>query len=288
MNIRYGLLLAGLGLVAIPALAGTKLSGPHYNLNIIGVENSKKSDMTDSNRHTIFVPLVSKTTGKSSNDGFAPDGSVIAGTTIVDSKIWLLPGDDFQVCDGNGFDEAYSCAGELMSDKKGAVFQLPCNTNLDGEFAYFDTNGDGVDDPVPLDHMVGCNYVATTDGTEVPVAETDVVPTANYAVWARALGTPGGSATVTTCATVAGELQCSLENTVQTRSTGRSTFTDVTNELTSLVVSYCDGTILDDGSCDGRVIYERVALFAGDTYDWFWNYANNGLRLAQLRFYEVE
>jgi len=293
MKMRYGLLLVGLSLTALPALAGntdngTKLNGPHYNLNIIGVENPKKADLTGSNRHTIFVPLYSKTTGQTSKSGFAPDGSVIPGTAIVDSKIWLLPGDDFQVCDGNGFDEAYNCSGELMSDKIGAVFQLPCNTNLDGEYAYFDTNGDGIDEKVPLDYMVSCNYVATMDGTQIPVEETDVVPTANYAVWARALGTPGGSATVTTCATVAGELECSLENTVQTRSTGKSTFTDVTNELTSLVVSYCDGEILQDGTCDGRVIYERIALFAGDTYDWFWNYANNGLRLAQLRFYEMD
>jgi len=35
------------------------------------------------------------------------------------------------------------------------------------------------------------------------------------------------------------------------------------------------------------VDWTRIALFAGNTQDWFWNYDNNGLRLAQLRFYEL-
>ena len=37
----------------------------------------------------------------------------------------------------------------------------------------------------------------------------------------------------------------------------------------------------------GDVDWTRVALFAGNTQDWFWNFDNNGLRLAQLRFYEL-
>src|SRR5436309_16112070 len=32
-------------------------SGPHYNLNIIGVPKTKTADMTNSDGHTIFVPL---------------------------------------------------------------------------------------------------------------------------------------------------------------------------------------------------------------------------------------
>jgi hypothetical protein len=83
--------------------------GTHYNLNIIGVENPKNDPMTGSDRHTIFVALGSK-------------------SSAVTSKIYLTPG-DFQVCDGNAFDAAYNCAGTQVQSQ-GAVFQLPCNTNI--------------------------------------------------------------------------------------------------------------------------------------------------------------
>ena len=298
-TLGFSPLLAGIALTmtTLPALAGNGApSGAHYNLNIIGVENAKKADMTGSNRHTIFVPLYSKTTGVNSTDG----------TVIVDSKIWLTPGADFKVCDGNGFDLAYGCPYdgfdedwngdyvndkgdlvEMASRKEGAVFQLPCNTNLMG---FWDSDDDGKIEDNGDDNaveLINCNEtVDTTTGDIVPVDETDVVPVASYQVWARALGQPGGSATVTTCATVQGEIECSLENTVQTRTQGPSGFTEVTNELTSLLVNYC--TVYDEfGDCTTETL-TRVALFAGETKDWFWNYDNKGLRLAQLRFYEVE
>ena len=38
-------------------------SGPHYNLNIIGVDKAKKPNMVGTNGHTIFVPLKSTKTG---------------------------------------------------------------------------------------------------------------------------------------------------------------------------------------------------------------------------------
>src|SRR5207253_4661976 len=101
---------------------------------------------------------------------------------------------------------------------------------------------------------------------------------ASYEVWARALGKPGGSVTITTCATdpTTGEVLCSAESTLNslTRKSGKQTFTNVTNELTSIVVSF-----------DGGSRYQRMALFSGGFYDFFWQYANSGLRLLQLRFY---
>jgi hypothetical protein len=65
-----------------PAVAqvGKGLSGPHYNLNIIGVPKGKNPDMTNTNGHTIFLPLT--------------------GTT----KIYYVAGDEFQVLDRNGTD----------------------------------------------------------------------------------------------------------------------------------------------------------------------------------------
>ena len=219
--------LASLALLVFlvgPAYAGDgngAPSGAHYNLNIIGVDKGKTSPMTGSDRHTIFVAL-------------GRDGSVT-------SRIYLTPG-DFQVCDGNAFDAAFDCNGNQIQSQ-GAVFQLPCNTNIPADI--------------------------TCDGGTV---------SASYQVWGRALGQPGGSAVITTCATdpLTTEVVCSTENTLDvfTRRAGKSTFRNVTNELTSLVADI-----------NGDGVLERVALFAGGLEDFFWQFDNHGLRLAQLRFY---
>jgi hypothetical protein len=310
-------------LMAGPVLAGNGApSGAHYNLNIIGVSKGKTAKMTGSNRHTIFVPLKSKKSGYYSKPNFDGSGTGVQ-TAIVDSKIWLVPGDSFQVCDGNAFDEAYGCddtyLGDwsttvyddqgnevpLVSTRNGAVFQLPCNTNLDG--MYWDSDGDGKvednGDDLELDELVSCNEAVDVEGNSVPVgSDYDIVPTSSYSVWARALGQPGGSAITTTCATVHDELQCSLENVVMTRTRGKQLFAEVTDQLTSLVIGYCQDDIVNIGGTEycveedlgddsvigsGDVEWTRIALFAGNTQDWFWNFDNNGLRLAQLRFYEM-
>jgi len=120
-------------------------SGPHYNLNIIGVPKDKSADMTGDNGHRIFVDLGSK-----------------SGAAVT-TRIMLSQSFDgtFEVLDANGTD------GE-------ASFKLPA------------------------------------PGT--------------YTVWARALGKPGGSATMTTCATDPLDptaVICSLENEVFVRGTGQ-------------------------------------------------------------------
>jgi hypothetical protein len=239
MKFRNLLTLGVAMFFAMPLMAqNLKLSGPHYNLNIIGVEKAKTSDMQDSNRRTIFVAL-GKTQG-------------------VTTNIYLVPGSDFKVCDGNGFDAAVDCNGNVKGGN-GAVFQLPCNTNI----------------PNDQDVLVPC---------DVPEAQQ-----ASYSVYARALGKPGGKATVTTCAydVDTQETVCSTENAVIARPTStngnKPAWQNVTKELTSLVT-----TCLVDGAygfpCEeGDTV--RAALFTGDFEEWFWSYYNQGLRLAQLRFY---
>lgn len=202
------------------------LSGPHYNLNIIGVDNPKNSTLTDSNRHTIFVGLGKK------NDP-------------VTTNIYLKPGPDFHVCDGNGFDPAYDCLGNQFKSQ-GATFELPCNTSL------------------TYDATLGC---------------PDNVAQRSYTIWARALGKPGGRADAMTCATdlTTTEVVCSTTNVLTlSRTKGRSLWTDATSELTSLVTDI-----------DGDGDLETIALFADGFQDFFWQYNNQGLRLAQLRFYSV-
>jgi len=81
-------LIVGLTM-SIPAFAqvGRGLSGPHYNLNIIGVPHDKTAPMDNPDRHTLFVPLQS--------------GSDVSRQV----KIFYVPGDDFAVIDGNCTDD---------------------------------------------------------------------------------------------------------------------------------------------------------------------------------------
>ena len=98
-----------------------------------------------------------------------------------------------------------------------------------------------------------------------------------YSVWARALGKPGGSSKTTTCAyDVDGTEWCSVYSMLLLRDKGQSKFTDVSKEL---LYVYAD--LNGDGTA------ERYPLFDTALQDYFWSYDNNGLKLAQLRFYEV-
>jgi hypothetical protein len=218
------LLILVFALPAFPQSGNGAPNGAHYNLNIIGVEDPKTDPMTSTDRHTIFVALGKK-------------------DSAVTSNIYLTPG-DFQVCDGNAFDAAYDCAGNQIA-AQGAVFQLPCNTNI----------------PADITCAAGTTSLS-------------------YQVWGRALSQPGGSTVITTCATdtITNELVCSTENTLNVfdRKSGKQTFTNVTNQLTSIVASF-----------DGGITYQRVALFSGSLQGFFWQYANKGLRLLQLRFYQM-
>ena len=104
----------------------------------------------------------------------------------------------------------------------------------------------------------------------------------DYDVYIRALGSPQGTphAVVTTCGIAADNtFQCSLEEVTVTRNKGKSSFQNVTRELTTLCIDTFDDMNFD-GQCD-----ERVVLFDDDFIQYFWDYDNFGLRLAQIRFY---
>ena len=126
-------------------------------------------------------------------------------------------------------------------------------------------------DPNCLDGSAGFqlpNPVGSTTSTSV---------TTIYSVWARALAKPGGSSSTTTCAyDLTGILICSTSQyvMVQTRKNGQSVFTNVTGDL--LFVSQC---------IDNKLI--RTPLFDSSLQDYFWQYDNTGLKLLQLRFYQV-
>ncbi len=174
-------------------------SGPHFNLNIIGVSNTANFPTSDnSGGSRIFVPL--------------------KGHCNID----LTQGTDFYVLDNNCIDGT-------------ANFQLP------------PTN--------------------TTGGNP------------SYTVWARVVGTPGGSSSLTTCAIdpTTGDTICSIGETVSFGGhNGKSTFTNVTQQLTTLC--YVDQTT-------GKTVC--VNVFDPTFQNYFWSYDNNGNKVLQLRFYPV-
>lgn len=227
------LVVCGQSALAAPGGGNGSPSGAHYNLNIIGVDNPKTADMTDSNRHSIFVALGRR-------------------DAAVKSRIYLTEG-PFQVCDGNGFDTAYDCSGNVVGRNAGAVFQLPANYD-------------------------GCPQESPND----PCWDD---PT-TYEIYIRGLGAPGGSVELTTCreAVSDGTTECSLE-TVDVRSYeggkgGKNTqFVNETKKLTTACLD-----TMDDGNLDGFCDI-RTGIFDSDLYYYLWEYNNKGLKLAQLRLY---
>jgi hypothetical protein len=120
-----------------------------------------------------------------------------------------------------------------------------------------------------------------TDGNgasfQLPNPDQDGDGQTAYMVWARALGKPGGRSSTTVCALdVDGTEWCSVESVISVRTTGKSSFSDVSKNLLSLSVDL-----------DGNGIAERYSLFDPALQGYFWDYDNQGLKLVQLRFYET-
>ena len=210
MALVPGMALAGKPEKAIDKGNGCP-SGPHYNLNIIGMEKDKTADMSNSNGHRIFVQM--------------------SKTDRVKTRINLSEG-DFAVIDCDGTDGT-------------AAFQLPNP----------DPDNDGV--------------------TE-------------YSVFIRVLGKPGGDIIMTTCATdpLTGEELCSDLQVIEVRTKGKKKFNNVSAELLYIYAWVCTEVDPVTGACIDWE-YMRVPLFSTLLEDYLWDYDNNGVRIAQLRFYEV-
>src|SRR6266853_1579681 len=131
----------------------------------------------------------------------------------------------------------------------------------------------------------GVFEVLDKNGTDGEASFSLPVP-GGYTVWARALGTPGGKAKITTCATdiILNDpgVICSTQNEVFVRGTGKSSFRNVTVALTTITLDpVADAAaVLACGST-------TVSLFNTCLQGFFWQYDNNGLKLLQVRFYPI-
>jgi hypothetical protein len=96
-----------------------------------------------------------------------------------------------------------------------------------------------------------------------------------YSVFARALGKPGGSSTTQTCFSDADGTYCSEILLELNREAGQTQFKNASKYLLYVYADTNDDNVL-----------ERNALFSDPLADYWWQYTNTGLRLAQLRFYD--
>jgi hypothetical protein len=114
---------------------------------------------------------------------------------------------------------------------------------------------------------------------QLPAADADCDGYSDYSVFVRGLGAPGGKATIQTCFVdkATGELLCQAggEVTVVERTQGKQLFRNETKKLLTVVYD-----------ADGDLDLDRTPLFGDNNYGYAWDYTNEGLRLAQMRFYD--
>jgi len=149
----------------------------------------------------------------------------------------------------------------------------------EGEFAVLDANG--------------------TDGVaafRLPNPDPDGDGTTSYSVYVRALGKPGGKASMQSCYTDGTGTWCAVDFTggvepitIERTKGGAGKFVNVSKDL--LYVDYCTAWAAgDDGflgtTDDVCTTVTQSALFSNDV-SYLWSLDNEGLKVAQLRFYEV-
>ncbi|MDH3651808.1 MAG: hypothetical protein OEQ53_19140 [Saprospiraceae bacterium] len=140
-----------------------------------------------------------------------------------------------------------------------------------------------------------------------PVADDGTAPT--YHIKARALGKPGGYATLTTCAEESfdgnTDIWCGSNGvTIEghgkggngNKGGGKPVVVDVTENLLKMTLTIdpdldpelaaCLG--FEDTDADDPEVETDVWLFDSCFENYFWNYDNHGLKLLQLRFYYVD
>jgi hypothetical protein len=163
--------------------------------------------------------------------------------------------------------------------RTGAVANTRINLS-EGDFGVLDANG--------------------TDGSaafRLPNPDPDGDGTTAYSVYVRALGKPGGKATMQSCYEDATGSWCGVDFsdgvepiTMERNKGGVAKFTNVSKNL--LYIDYCtawgaagDGVLgTPDDVCTS---VDQIALFSNNLLSNYWSYDNEGLKLAQFRFYEV-
>lgn len=245
--------------------------------------------------------------------------TVIASLVVlmVAGTAWCLDGSDGQKLNGQHYNlniiGVQNPKTADMDSSNGGVIFVALNghskINLveapEGEsFAVLDKNGTDAD---------GATFQLPDPGLDPYIVgqvgdATDTV--SDYSVYVRPLGKPGGWATITTCAelvdsTFGGLLPgktaddilnsqgyfdgfASVEQVGQDitmRTKGKTSFTNVTAELLTIVFKVQYDLDADGVIEEGEYVYVRVPLFDDSIEGEYWDYNNAGLKLLQVRFY---
>ena len=138
----------------------------------------------------------------------------------------------------------------------------------------------------PFD-VTDANGTDGTAGFQLPNPDPDGDFTTSYSVYVRALGKPDRYAQMQTCYTDATGTWCAVDFaggvnqiTISRSKKGVAQLENVTKDL--LFVDFC--TTWVNGVCTN---VEHIPLFSDKDLTYFWDYDNFGLKVAQLRFYEV-
>jgi hypothetical protein len=199
-----------------------------------------------------------------------------------------------------------------MEDKGGGVIFVdlgadgdPCETDIyliqGDEFAVLDKNGTDGEASLMLMPTGLDPYIIGDKGT----ANT----WSNYSVFVRALGTPGGKATITTCAELTDafgtwistktlkqlisplpdDTVCSIEqvtNDILVRNSSKPKFINVTAELLTIVFMVTVDANPDPTVEDLQYFYVRIPIFDPMLEGEYWRYDNEGLKNCEIRFYD--
>jgi hypothetical protein len=224
-----------------------------------------------------------------------PEGVCPEGKLIGHLKIIGVPSDKNVNMEGKGVGSVIFV--DLGEDGDAATTEISLIQGDD--FAVVDKNGTDGDAAFMLPPTGLDPYIIGGDMTDVNTHSL-------YSVFIRALGTPGGKATITTCADIAvafeewiskktakiltnidpseGETVCSLEqvtNDILVRTRSKPKFINVTAELLTIVFEV---TIEDDTSVETFNV--RVPIFSDLLEGEYWQYDNEGLKNLDVRFYD--